>query len=239
MNKRSINKIAAGFGFEVHRHIPRDSHSARLNRMLTHHDIDLVLDVGANVGDYAIGLRDLGYMRKIISFEPIPQAYEGLLAASQKDPRWEVGPRAALGAEDGTITIHISRNSYSSSVLDVEDDLIDVAPDIAYISTETVPLRRIDGLVTEQIEASSSVFLKIDVQGFERQVLEGATGILPRIKGIQVELSLVPIYKGQCLYREMLDHIVSLGYELHAIIPGFTDASTGRMLQMDGVFFRD
>ena len=70
------------------------------------------------------------------------------------------------------------------------------------------------------------------------QVLSGASQVLGKIKGIQMELSLVPLYKGQTLFREMLDKLEHLGYELHAIVPGFTDFETGRLLQMDGIFFR-
>lgn len=238
MNKRLVNKVAAHFGFELHRHIPRDSHVARLRRMLDHHEIDLVLDVGANVGDYALHLRDCGYGGRILSFEPLSTAHSALTAASQNDALWAVAERAAIGDKNGEITIHVSQNSYSSSILEVDAGLVKVAPDIACVSQEVVPLRRLDHLAAAAVAASRNVFLKIDVQGFERQVIDGATAIFPRISGIQIELSVVAVYTGQPLYQEMMRHIDSLGYDLHAVIPGFTDAATGRMLQMDGIFFR-
>lgn len=78
--------------------------------------------------------------------------------------------------------------------------------------------------------------MKIDVQGFERQVLAGATEILPQVKGIQLELSLVPLYESQPIYREMIKFLEKLGYELYALVPGFTEHKTGKLLQMDGIF---
>ena len=76
------------------------------------------------------------------------------------------------------------------------------------------------------------------MQGYEQQVLEGATGILPQVKGIQLEMSLVPLYQGELLFREMLDYMNNLGYSLHWLKPTITDPNTGQMLQLDGIFFK-
>jgi len=237
--KKHVNKIANKLGYEIHRYIPRDSHSARIQRLFSHYQIDLVLDVGANAGDYAEFLRNLGYAGKIISYEPLSDAHERLLKQSQNDDLWEVAPRTAIGDSDGDIEIHISHNSFSSSILEVEESIVKVAPDTATIGTEIVRLSRLDTLLGNEFDwLNQSVYMKVDVQGYEQQVLQGADGILQGIKGIQLELSLVRNYKGQALYKEMIDLMSGLGYELHAVIPGFTDSNTGRMLQMDGIFFR-
>jgi hypothetical protein len=76
------------------------------------------------------------------------------------------------------------------------------------------------------------------VQGYEQQVLEGATGILPQVKGIQLEMSLVTLYQGELLFREMLDYMNNLGYSLHWLKPTIPDPNTGQMLQLDGIFFK-
>lgn len=83
----------------------------------------------------------------------------------------------------------------------------------------------------------NNVFLKIDVQGYESQILEGAINILPKIKGIQTELSLVTLYEDQLLFDEMIDYIVRLRFELYDIFPGFRNKQTGRLLQVDAIFF--
>lgn len=210
-----------------------------MKHLLNYHKISLVLDVGANCGQYATSLRECHYSGRIVSFEPLSNAYTQLLAMSQKDPLWEIAPMTAIGDREGEITINIAGNSQSSSVLQMLDAHVKAAPESAYCGSEIVKLSRLDTLAKQYINSDQqSIFLKIDVQGFERQVLEGAAQILPLVKGIQVELSLVPLYRDQLLFEEMLEILRKLGYDLHAVIPGFTDKETGRLLQMDGIFFK-
>jgi hypothetical protein len=90
-----------------------------------------------------------------------------------------------------------------------------------------------DFLAGEDVE-----FIKIDVQGFESEVLKGAQHTLARAAGVHVELSFVPLYEGQSLFQDLWHHLSSLGFEPWAFFPAFTDNTTGRMLQIDGVFFR-
>ncbi len=237
--KKILKKLLNELGFEIKRLSPSTSISTRLKYLFSHHKVDLVLDVGANVGAYVSFLRDFGYVGKVVSFEPLSTCYSILEDLSQKDPLWEVAPRAAIGNEDGEIVINISANSYSSSALNMLDSHLSSAPASVYVGSETVPLKRLDDCAKQYLaDDFRSVYLKIDVQGFEVQVLDGAQHILPRINGIQLELSLIPLYEGQILFRDMLDKMDDLGYELYAILPGFTDKVTGRLLQVDGVFFR-
>ncbi len=239
MARKLIKKLLRNLGIEIKRYLPKRSEMARMQHFLAYHKIDLVLDVGANIGEYALLLRDLGYKGQIVSFEPLSKPHAQLVTASDRDRFWQAAPRMAIGDKDGEIIINISANDRSSSVLDVLEDHVDAAPNSAYVDSETVKLSSLDTIAPKYLLPEfSSVFLKIDVQGFERQVLAGATKILPQIKGIQIELSLVPLYQGQPHYLEMLEFLEQFGYELHAVIPGFTDPKTGRLLQMDGIFFR-
>lgn len=239
MIKNQLKKVIRNFGFEVKRYIPSASEAARIHHFLKYYDIELVLDVGANIGQYALELRDLGYSKKIVSFEPLSSAYSQLQAVSSKDSLWEVAPRSAIGDKEDKIKINISANSASSSVLDMLEYQANAAPESIYYDSEIVNLSRLDNLAKKYItEDTNSIFLKIDVQGFEKQVIEGATQILPRINGIQMELSLVQLYKNQVLFQDMVEFMEKLGYELHAVIPGFTDSTTGRLLQLDGIFFQ-
>jgi hypothetical protein len=96
----------------------------------------------------------------------------------------------------------------------------------------------LDGLWSDIAEPDKRVFLKADVQGYERQVLDGVAGHLDRITGLQLELSMVPLYEGGWLYDEALDWARQQGFLLMRLIPGFTDQRRGQMLQADGVFFR-
>ena len=239
MFKKTIKKLSRSLGIDLKRYNIQTSEAAKMQRLLAYHNIDLVFDVGANIGQYAKLLRELGYSGRIVSFEPLSSAYSQLKAVSEKDPLWEIAPQAAIGNQEGEIIINIAGNSYSSSALPMLDAHLESAPESAYSGSETVKLSRLDTLAKDYIKSETkSIFLKIDVQGLEKQVLEGATAILPLVKGIKLELSLVPLYEGQVLFKEMIDIVEKLGYELYGIEPGFTAEKTGRMLQMDGIFFK-
>ncbi|MCZ8191300.1 MAG: FkbM family methyltransferase [Microcystis sp. LE19-338.1B] len=239
MLKKTIKKLARSLGVDLKRYNVQTSEAAKMQRLLAYHNIDLVFDVGANIGQYAKLLRELGYSGRIVSFEPLSSAYSQLKAVSKKDPLWEIAPQTAIGNQEGEIVINIAGNSYSSSALPMLDAHLESAPESAYSGSETVKLSRLDTLAKDYIKSETkSIFLKIDVQGLEKQVIEGATAILPLVKGIKLELSLVPLYEGQVLFKEMIDIIEKLGYELYGIEPGFTAEKTGRVLQMDGIFFK-
>ena len=239
MLKKTIKKLARSLGVDLKRYNVQTSEAAKMQRLLAYHNIDLVFDVGANIGQYAKLLRELGYSGRIVSFEPLSSAYSQLKAVSKKEPLWEIAPQTAIGNQEGEIIINIAGNSQSSSALPMLDAHLESAPESAYSGSETVKLSRLDTLAKDYIKSETkSIFLKIDVQGLEKQVLEGATAILPLVKGIKLELSLVPLYEGQVLFKEMIDIVEKLGYELYGIEPGFTAEKTGRMLQMDGIFFK-
>jgi FkbM family methyltransferase len=226
-------------GMELRKYMPQSSDMARMNRLLLYNQIDLVLDVGANKGQYAKYLREAGYLGRIVSFEPVSTAYAALLKASKKDLRWDVAPRAAIGNKDGEVKINISKNSESSSALPIHDLHVQASPNSAYIDSEIVKLYKLDSIAEHYLDDTyKAIYLKMDVQGFELQVLEGASRILPRVKMLQLELSLVPLYQGELLIRVMLDKVDALGYELYAVIPGFTDMKSGRLLQLDGIFIQ-
>lgn len=225
-------------GIDVNRYTIHTSTGIQLDRLLRHCGIDLVLDVGANTGQYAAELRAHGYAGRIVSFEPLAAAHERLSLAARKTAGWEVAPRMAIGDSEGTVTIHLAGNSVSSSILDMLPAHERAAPGSAYIASETVPLRRLDSVAGEFLTGSRRVLLKIDTQGYEDRVLAGAAGVLDRVTAIQTELSLVPLYAGQLLFDEMRRRIELLGFELFAVFPGYVDERTGQTLQLDGFFLR-
>lgn len=235
--KHLVQRLLRRQGVDLVRYSPHHSPAARLTKLLETHGVDLVLDVGANVGQFATRLRTHGYRGGILSYEPQAGAHAQLQAAAAADPGWEVAPRMALGERAGTTTLNVSANTSSSSVLPMLEAHTAAHPAARYVASEEVPLRRLDDAVGERL-AGRTVFLKVDAQGYEREVLAGAAETLTRVVGLELELSLVPLYEGQELYLELIQRLAGLGFELHAVDPGFTDPRTGRLLQMDGVFFR-
>jgi FkbM family methyltransferase len=225
-------------GIRVQRDNINNNVELRLGRMLSAERIDLVIDVGANSGQYGRALRASGYDGRILSFEPLSSARSELETVSQRDNRWSVAQRIAAGDHDGVVTINIAGNSASSSILDMLDSHRHAAPYASYVGSEEVPVRRLDSVQHPFLDESTRPFLKIDTQGYESRVLKGATGLLKRVKGVQVELSLCPLYDGQVLWRDIIDLLEASGFELWSLVPEFLDPDTGRMLQCDGIFFR-
>jgi FkbM family methyltransferase len=197
-----------------------------------------VLDVGANVGQYATMIRKLGFRGTIVSFEAIPAVHSTLSAAAALHENWLVAPCGALGSSKGKIQINLSKNSVSSSVLPMRSIHLLAAPESLVIGTQTVEMNRLDDISVTGLAGSGPLFLKIDTQGYEKEVLKGAVSLLRRIEAIQVELSLIDLYEGAPDIVEMISFIKGSGYDLFSIVPGFKDLRSGRLLQADGFFVR-
>jgi FkbM family methyltransferase len=199
----------------------------------------LVLDVGANTGQFGSEIRYYGYTGKIVSFEPLSREHSMLVRTIAGDPNWEAYPPCALGDQIGETVINIAGNSQSSSILPMLETHRSAAPESAYEGKERVLIKTLDSVAGDYLKDARAPFLKIDTQGFEWQVLDGARETLPHIKGVLVELSLVPLYEGQHLWRALIDRLEDEGFALWALRPGFIDQRQGRTLQVDGVFCRN
>ena len=237
--KKSLKRLINTAGFELRRLKPKTNSAYQLLIGLKRFDIDLVFDVGANGGQFASGLRDVGYLEQIVSFEPLSAASQSLSACAAGDAKWQVHQRGAIGDFDGEIEINVAGNSVSSSVLPMMEAHASASVKSAYVGSEKVPIFRLDSVTPGYMSATSRAFLKIDTQGFEWQVLDGASETLASAQGILCELSLVPLYEGQRLWLDMIKRIEHEGFTLWALQPGFTDPRDGRTLQADAIFFRD
>ena len=235
--KSFLKKVLRRFDLELRNFSIEKSENARFFTMLSHHKVNTVFDIGANEGQFGVILRDFGYKGKIVSFEPLTEAREKLNRISQDDPLWEIAPQAAIGDEDGEIEIHIAGNSESSSILNMLDSHIEAAPSSKYIGKEKVLLRKLDTLSQDFVDDNSVVFLKIDTQGYEEKVMNGAHALMKNIVGLQLEISLVPLYEYHSLLEEMLQNIKEKGFELWGISTVFSDPKTAQLLQIDATFF--
>jgi FkbM family methyltransferase len=200
---------------------------------------DAVLDVGANIGQYGDLVLEAGFAGDLISFEAIPSVHERLVAhARARSRKWLVAPCAALGSKAGETVINIAGNSVSSSLLPMRSEHVAAAPESAYVRTEVVRVERLDELAAKLLRPDQRLMIKIDTQGYELEVLAGATGLLPQTMALQLELSLVPLYENAPAFVEVIQYLESRGFALFSIAPGFKDRRSGRLLQMDGIFLR-
>jgi FkbM family methyltransferase len=210
---------------------------ARRKALFDAHGVDLVLDVGANDGEYAVSLRRIGYAGRIVSFEPLPDAAAALRARHAGDQAWS-SYEVALGDAAGEADLRIAGNSASSSLLPMLPSHEEHAPDSAVVGHVTVRVATLDSLADEVLAGARRPFLKIDTQGFEERVLDGARASIGRFVGIQLELSIEPLYDGAPEYLGLLRRVTDEGFVPMGIEPGFSDERTGRLLQFDALAFR-
>jgi FkbM family methyltransferase len=234
-----IRHTANRLGLDLTRYRPDATSVGQLVAMLKHHRVNLVLDIGANIGQFAKGLRSAGYDRRILSFEPLTQAHERLSAAARHDAFWEIAPRMAIGDHEGEVQMHVAGNSVSSSVLDMLETHADAAPNSKFIANERVRVATLDSVLSKEVLDGAISFLKIDTQGYEDRVLDGARSVVENSRGLQLELSFVPLYDGQLLLEQLMARMRALGFVVWGIWPGFCDKTSGRMLQVDVAFFRE
>lgn len=211
---------------------PFDSQVVRAAKWLQVAD---VLDIGANIGQYASVLVASGFGGTVTSCEPLADAYAELAKRAARHSSWRA-VNTAVGAQEGTTTINVSANSYSSSILAVNEVHIAADSTSRSIGTQTVPLTTVDGLLAKYGIDASAALLKIDTQGYEASVLDGASEALSRFAAVQLELSFVPLYAGQALFDTLNERMVSVGFRLFTIAPGLADTLTGRLLQADALY---
>jgi FkbM family methyltransferase len=234
-----LQRLARRLGYDLIARAKARPLQAQLTAVLERFEISLVLDVGANAGQYGSALREWGYAGRIVSFEPLAAAHRVLERRAAADLAWRVAPRMALGDRDGEVEIEVSAESDMSSVLPQTDLLRRVSPSSRVIGRETVPIRRLDDVVDDYVRADDGLFLKIDTQGFEARVLAGARRLLAEVRGVQVEMSLVRCYEGERDFRDLIDDLADAGFSPFLFIPGYFEHKLARQLQIDGVFMRE
>lgn len=228
-----VRRLVNRAGFDI----TRQPFTYHFVRVLQGRGITQVVDIGANTGQFGVELRASRFTGDLLSVEPLQAAYDELVRTSAGDPRWRT-VRAAVSDVPGTLELNVSGNSVSSSPLPMLDLHATAAPEARYVGVEQVPATTVDLLVAEQHVDPPVALLKVDVQGYESVVLDGAAQTLEQFAAVQLELSLAPLYEGQRLLPEVLARMDSRGFDLWLTDPAFLDPVTGRMLQCDGLFVR-
>lgn len=219
-------------------HLRRFDPTHDLGRLLGLYHVEAVFDVGANAGMSGRYFRNLGFKGPLVSFEPTAANYRKLAAAAAKDKKWFC-KKLALGDAEGEAEISVSGGEGgASSLLKATEALTRHGPEFAAQHTERVWVTTLDGVANEFYPDGDRLFLKLDVQGYEKKVIEGARATLPRVVGMRVELGLLRCYEGEPLFGEMIEYLYGLGFRLCGIEEAWSDRNTGEVFQLDGVFFR-
>ncbi|MFI5429207.1 FkbM family methyltransferase [Aeromicrobium sp. UC242_57] len=195
-----------------------------------------MLDIGANVGQFGRMVRTAGFGGRIISVEPLATAYRQLSRRAAADPQWQC-ISSAVGAAPGATQINVSANSYSSSLLTMTRQHLAADPESHVIGTQDVDVVTVADLVAAHEVEPARTLLKIDTQGYEQQVIDGAGALVDEFAAIQLELSFVELYEGQRLYGDLVEQMAGHGLTMWSIETGISD-DAGRLLQCDGLFLR-
>lgn len=193
----------------------------KLQQFFKHFAVDCVFDIGANEGQYAQGLRALGYTGLILSFEPIPQAAAVARDRARDDAQWHVF-ELALDAQVRDTTFNVMEGSQYSSLrspLVVEKDDIKAQNFVrSLLELRTTTL-------DEQVPPLQArfgfrrPFLKMDTQGNDVAVVEGGARVLAGFVGLQSELAFERLYQGMPDFAEALAVYRSKGFRLSALVP--------------------
>lgn len=233
-----IKKILRLIGYDLIRSNSSLMLRLKLHELIKKHNIDIVFDVGANRGQFSEEMRSkVGYKKNIVSFEPLSTAFNDLENKAKKDKRWHA-INIALGNERGELNINVAANSVSSSFLKMLPLHEHAAPESIFIGNETAKVERLDEIAGGYLKDKSSIFIKIDAQGYEKKILDGGLKTIEKGRVVLVEMSLSPLYEGEVLFQELRIYLEKMGYVLVLMAPGFSDPKTGQILQIDGVFER-
>jgi len=231
--KKLIQKMLKWNGYQLKTY--PDNDLARRMKIIKYYNIDTIFDIGANTGQYAFQMRELGYKKRIISFEPLKSAFEVLRKNSRKDINWIVN-NYALGNEDTNGVINVAYNSVSSSILNMLPIHLNRAPHSKYISKEEIKIKKLDSIFNSFCNEKNNVMIKIVTQGYEKNVIDGASESLNCIKIIHLEMSLIPLYENEMIYIDKIKYLDNKGFKLISLENGLFDRTTGQLMQVYGIF---
>lgn len=236
---RIHKKIADVFGYSLYNkkksHITLDLH---LQKLFDDLNINCVIDVGANVGQFGSALRNSGYDGRIVSFEPVSRVFDELNMRALNDDDWHTY-NFALGSENECKEINVASASVLSSFKSLSEyaksDFLDNKDNIE--NTEDVQIRRLDDIFKDLTSDLSNprIFLKLDTQGYDLEVLKGAFESIRIISGLQTEMSVTPIYEEMPGYIESLTMLRELGFEITGFYPVARDPKNLILIEFDCV----
>ena len=240
---RTLNRMLKPYGYELYKthntslgaKDAQDEMVVHLKELFAALEIDTVLDVGANYGQYYEFLRDkVGFTGVVHSFEPIPEVGAKLVARSASDPKWHVN-QCALGIKSGKAQFHISDKPGWSSLRELRRGQSRPTDDLQIMQSVEVEVRSLDDVVGKL--KVNNLYLKLDTQGSDLDVLRGGEATLKIVNGLQTELGCIPCYDGAASPAEVLAFLAERGFWMTAVHSLWQDDDF-RIGEADAVFRR-
>lgn len=209
-----------------------DSPFISIMRNLEEAAVPNVIDVGANVGQFGLDLRRYGFKGQISSYEPVKESFDVLSQTIRQHQPWK-SFQLGLGAEESERIINISGNDgLSSSFLEMRAVHLENFPDSATVAKEKISISTIDKQIEVLGLRPQEIMLKLDVQGFEAEVLKGASQTLSKIPLVYLEVSITPLYEGEISFLPILIELSKSGHQVIDVFRGIR-GSNGQLLQLD------
>ena len=237
--KLLINKIIAFTGYKISNLKYTYDSELNLVKSLNFFRVKSIIDVGANEGQFVLRLLKNNFKGNVISFEPITDAYKKLLINAESNKKkisWHVAEKCGLGSKDFSRDIFISQHSESSSLLKILPKHTNLKPLSKIISTEKIKIKKLDNFYDNIKKLDKNIFLKIDTQGYELEVLKGAKKTLRLITALVVEVSLVKLYDKQPLWLDIVNFLKERNFIVWSVDRVMGDISTGETYQLDITF---
>jgi FkbM family methyltransferase len=232
---RLVQGLLHRAGAHLARYPLRSEYENVLHDFLAGFGVGCVLDVGANVGRFGLALRRLGYGGRIDSFEPVAATYERLRERAAADPRW-TAHRMALGAADGEAEMRTFPGHENATLSRLGDFAREWLPSaLKEEGAETVAVRRLDSLLADgTVRLDAPAFLKVDAEGYDWQVVEGAGARIDGFVGLQMEMMVQPMWPDTPPLGASVTRLAEMGFEPVA----FSVANRARFsaIVIDGLF---
>jgi FkbM family methyltransferase len=239
MIKRAVKKILEATGFELRRinvnHKFEPKREDRFN-WIKNLNIRTVLDVGANIGQFAGEIHAILPEAAIYSFEPLRDCYNLLVEKMSHVPKFRAFD-FALGSEALEIEMHRSEFTPSSSILQMGEQHKQAFPFTSKEALEKIAVKRLDD-VTRDLDLAENILIKIDVQGFEDRVIAGGLNTIQLAKLLIVETSFESLYEDQPLFDTIYETLKRMGFAYHGNFSQLLNPMDGKILQADGIFIR-
>ncbi len=179
----------------------------------------------------------MGFSNDIYSFEPHSESYESLLALSSRDSKWHCY-NYGFGDSVGKATLNIAEETGFNSILIPKEFHTNKPARFSFNKTEQINLSCIDIFWKENQLNGKKVYLKIDTQGYDYQILKGASTCLKTVNAVQVELSLTHLYKGQPDFEEPCQYLYDNGFQIYGVWPGFRDPNQHCLFELNAIFIK-
>ena len=214
-----ISQLLNKYGYECIRKKKSPSLKSHLFNLIDQYTIDVVIDVGANHGQFGNLLRSIGYQGQILSFEPTKKSFEILSQASSADARWKIYP---LGLADKKMTkkINVFASSDFNSLLQPSDmGKTSFKSKLKKLRTESINIETLNSVLTQHALMDKRIFLKMDTQGYDLHVFKGASKYYSNISCLLTEISFQPIYQKMSDYHEAIAFYEKKGFSVSDLYP--------------------